>query len=346
MYYFRADGNAVTGAGHLMRCLTIADELKRISAAGEQICFVCADEDSAALVVERGYQTIVLHTDYQLMEQELPVLAGKLQEQPMDNVILVDSYHVTEAYLEGLQEFGKVILLDDMEKKAFPVDAVINYNAFAQEGHYKDLYQGRRTGCYVGSSYVPVRPQFLQVTYEVQDIVKNVLITTGGGDSENIAAGVLQAIWNPDWQYHVVIGRFHPAFAAWKQWEQQYPQIQVHHDVKNMAELMAQCDLAVTAGGTTIYELAAIGVPFLCFSYAENQEALTRYIGEQEIAGYCGAYHLEKDATLARMKKLAQEAGMDLGLRKVMYQKERTMIDGKGAERLAEMLLDAGKKGN
>lgn len=54
---------------------------------------------------------------------------------------------------------------------------------------------------------------------------------------------------------------------------------------------MAQCQLAVTAGGTTIYELAVLGVPFVCFSYAENQEALTEWLGTQQIAGYAGAWH-------------------------------------------------------
>ena len=76
MYYFRADGNAVTGAGHLMRCLTIAEELKKLSEADE-ICFLCADEASAELVTQRGFSVRILHTDYRNMEEELPVL-GKV----------------------------------------------------------------------------------------------------------------------------------------------------------------------------------------------------------------------------------------------------------------------------
>lgn len=62
----------------------------------------------------------------------------------------------------------------------------------------------------------------------------------------------------------------------------------LHCDVKDMAGLMTACQLAVTAGGTTIYELSVLGVPFVCFSYAENQEGLTEWLGKQEIAGYAG----------------------------------------------------------
>ena len=50
MYYFRADGSAKTGAGHLMRCLTVALELQKLTEHPEQVCFLCADEASAELL--------------------------------------------------------------------------------------------------------------------------------------------------------------------------------------------------------------------------------------------------------------------------------------------------------
>lgn len=355
MFYFRADGNAVTGAGHLMRCLTIADELnrQRNSIPGkaetgkgyrtDEICFLCADEASAALTSERGYRTVVLHTDSACMEQELPVIEKLLGQTLQETVFLVDSYDVTEAYLDGLGAYGKVLLLDDMCKQAYPVDCVINYNAFAQEEAYAALYAGRETRFYTGSSFVPIRPQFLDQEYQVREKVSDVLITTGGGDSQNIAAQILRAIWNPQWTYHVIVGQFNPHFQTWKQWEAQCLNLCIHHDVKDMAGLMRQCDLAVTAGGTTIYELAAIGVPFLCFSYAQNQEALTAYVGDKQIAANCGAYHLEKEAVLLRMKERAEAVGSDYKLRLEMCAKERAMIDGKGAGRLAKILMAYGK---
>ena len=54
-YYFRADGNAATGAGHLMRCLTIADALQALPGPDPaDICFLCADEASGALAEAGG----------------------------------------------------------------------------------------------------------------------------------------------------------------------------------------------------------------------------------------------------------------------------------------------------
>lgn len=344
MYYIRADGSAAAGAGHLMRCLTIADELQRLPEATGRIRFLCADDASAAFVREKGYEALVLHTDQHRMEEELPVLEELPDMHKVQPVFLVDSYYVTDSYLKGLSRHGRVFLLDDMGDHAYPVDGVINYNAFACAQHYRQLYAESRTCCYVGSRYVPVRPQFLEHSYTVREQVREVLITTGGGDRENIAAQVLKAVRKEHCRYHVVVGRFSPHFAFWKQLEQQSSRLCVHHDVKDMAALMCRCDLAVTAGGTTIYELAAAGVPFLCFSYAENQEALTEYVGREKIAGYCGAWHLDSRGMLARMRALAEEACMDRALRIRMHERERQMTDGLGAGRIAALLAHGGEE--
>ena len=71
MFLIRADGNAFTGAGHLMRCLSVAQELRKLSGNGEEIHFICADPESAALAEEHGFPAHSLGTDYQDMEAEL-----------------------------------------------------------------------------------------------------------------------------------------------------------------------------------------------------------------------------------------------------------------------------------
>lgn len=101
---------------------------------------------------------------------------------------------------------------------------------------------------------------------------------------------------------------------------------------------MEACDLAITAGGSTIYELAALGVPFVCFSYAENQEALTEYIGSQKIAGFAGAFHKSPEQTLEQLYILFRTLVTDGNLRRQYYDAERKLIDGQGAARLAQAL--------
>lgn len=351
MVIIRADGNAKIGAGHLMRCLTIVEAIADMLKGREEICFFCADEQSANMVRAAGFRVKVLESDYRDMESELPkwkLLVARQNKNVCGSntsmTILVDSYHVTDAYLEGLRHYGKVYLMDDMQEHAYPVDGVINYNAFAKEEIYRRLYENGDTECLIGSAYVPIRQQFLNRNYKVADVVKNVLITTGGGDVDNIAGKILQTLYRENISFHIVTGRFNPHLETLREAQRSLQGVHIYHDVNDMAGLMEKCDIAVTAGGTTIYELAAIGVPFLCFSYARNQEALTEYIGAKKIACFAGAYHKQETETLQGLRKMFDTFCAEEILRKESFLREREMIDGKGAYRLAAKLI-LGKNG-
>lgn len=343
----RADGNAKIGAGHLMRCLTIAEALKNKS----QVGFVCADKESAQLVHAKGFDAYVLDTDYCDMESELPLWtqllaerAGEFRETkavPGSRVFLVDSYYVTNTYLEGLAAYGQVVLLDDMAKQPWNVTKLINYNVFAKEEMYQALKSPYPTEYYLGGRYIPIRKDFCDREYQVKEQVADVLITTGGGDVENIAGQILDRIWNEKCMYHVVTGRFNPHFETLQTYAKKKKNVYIYHDVEDMATLMAKCDVAVTAGGTTVYELSAIGVPFVCFSYAENQEKLTEYIGSGKIAGYGGAYHKDREATLSGIAAQVEELIKKKELREEYSEKERQLVDGCGAGRIADILQDS-----
>ena len=143
-----------------MRCLTIAGALAEKCGTTEEILFLCADEESAGLAERQGFQTRVLYTDYQKMETELALLVEILKEKvpgtecmkadpfPAEskretaetfleqkagegaeaalmkrhNILVVDSYYVTEKYLKAVSRLASVLLLDDMGERAWPVD--------------------------------------------------------------------------------------------------------------------------------------------------------------------------------------------------------------------------------
>lgn len=348
MFIIRADGNAKIGAGHLMRCLTVAEALRRRLAPPEEVLFLCADEESAELAESRGFRAGVLHTDYRRPEEEAGLwdfwinsAKGGAQDglsNGVPNRILVDSYYVTDAYLAALRNYGEVFLMDDMQRHAYPVDGIVNYNLFAEEAVYRRLYAGRRVRLFLGGSYVPLREQFRDVPYRVKDAVRDVLITTGGGDEDNLAQAVLDAVYGRDLVYHVLVGRFSPHFESWRRRASETENLRIHYDVQDMAELIGACDLAVSAGGSTLYELAAVGVPLICFSYAENQEALVEYIGETRSAGCAGAWRRDAAGTVERIKTLFAQLCGDLSLRRQYSERERLLVDGRGADRLAEAL--------
>ena len=253
MFWIRTDGNARIGAGHLMRCLTIADELRRIVGETDKIIFLCGDESSAALVRAHGHEAEALGTDYRNMEGELPAIKavmdsvrqktnftvnGKTQGSDVykRDVILTDSYFVTDNYLEQIGKLGRTILMDDMQSRAFPADVVVNYNAFADRRIYQELYAGTETELLIGNEYIPIREQFVNRNYTVREKVSDVLITTGGGDADNIAGKILAGLNGcadiedirenvRKLRYHLVIGQFNPHYQKLKELSEKFPWI-------------------------------------------------------------------------------------------------------------------------
>lgn len=238
MLYIRADGNAEIGMGHVMRCLSIAE-----AAAEKPPVFITADEESRALIEDRGFGVIVLNTDYRDMMSELPQLeqifckkSAGLQNFPHmacqdfagcsleggQDVLLVDSYQVCAEYFLALREFVPVACLEDMGVP-YPVDLLINYNIYAPEleKNYKaPVSDVKMAGKYPkkvlsGAKYMPLRKAFQEpAAYTVCDKVTDVIITTGGSDPY-FALGTLtdalcsdKIIAEHELHFHLISGPF------------------------------------------------------------------------------------------------------------------------------------------
>ena len=167
------------------------------------------------------------------------------------------------------------------------------------------------------------------------------MITTGGGDIYNIAKDIYIELSSvkKDVIYHVISGAFNPHFLELKKMELKNKNLIVYHNVNNMSEIMKKCDVAITAGGSTIYELAAVGVPIICFSYAENQRKLVEYIGSN-ISDYAGAYDIDSVQTIKDISHVYINKMLNYEYRKMCSEKERKMIDGKGAIRIAKIIVN------
>ena len=125
MILFRADANSFIGLGHIMRCLSIADAMAATSnftilPRGKQdIKFVRADEGISDLIRNRGYEPIILHTDYRVMDSEIEKWT-ELEDSIDAALLIIDSYFVTEHYLSWLRkEVGRTCYIDDVYEPFF-----------------------------------------------------------------------------------------------------------------------------------------------------------------------------------------------------------------------------------
>ncbi len=206
MILFRADANPNIGMGHIMRCLSIADAMAATSNStilprGKQdIKFVLADNSISQLIRDRGYEPIVLNTPYDRMEEELGVWE-KLIPSIDSDLLIVDSYFVTDHYLSWLrEEVGRVCYIDDVLSFPYPTDILINYNAYASISDYQALYEGceDKPEFILGVEYAPLRSSFIGVEgREQREEVKDLLLSTGGSDghgAERLAEALFEKV--------------------------------------------------------------------------------------------------------------------------------------------------------
>lgn len=339
MIWIRADAGKEIGTGHVMRCLSIASALKE---RGQEVLFVLADDEAAGLLAARRQEYTVLHTAYSRMEEELSLLLPMLEEKRPD-LLLVDSYFVTPDYLWQVGNYTKTAYVDDTFSFPHPVDVVINYNIYGDRLPYKEKALPRNKEFLLGCDYVPLRKEFGEKTYQVKEQAKDVLITTGGSDKYNLACRILEEALAcseiKSLTYHVISGAFNVNHEELQKLADRHPNVFLYRNVANMAELMEKCDIAVTAGGSTMYELCAVGVPIISFSFVDNQEKTVETFVEKGLVCYGGNYLKEKNQMSARIAEAIRYL-KESGRRQAYSQREKSLVDGAGADRIAERLIN------
>lgn len=340
MILFRADGNASIGSGHIMRCLSIADAFKRKQ---KDSLFVLADTTFQSLIKDRGYETYILDSDYRDMDSELDNMKKAIAFYHPE-MIIADSYYVTKYYLQELKELAHLVYVDDLAAFAYPVDVLVNYNVYGPDVAYKTLYINENVTLpklVLGLRYAPLREMFCNVPVRKQNkTVEDVLISTGGADPIHLALKLAQHIAQSTYpqRFHFLVGAMNADYDEIINTAAKRNNIFVHHNVKDMKTLISSCDLAVSAAGSTTYEISACGVPMITYVLADNQIQGAKALEKLGMAISCGDLRNVDKAARRIMDAVALLAD-DFTLRKNMGKRMRKLVDGNGADRLVEELL-------
>ncbi len=365
MIGIRADANLKIASGHVMRCITIAKEI--IARSGSVVFFV-ADEESKELLDTFakgicGIEAVVLGTDWQDMEGEIPCLKKELTTRDVD-VLLVDSYQVTPEYFKELSQVCRTAYMDDLAKEAYPVDLLINYSGFSDQLGYEELYGGAGTGVgrqvqfLLGLMYAPLREQFR--TSENGEAALcgggeklNILLTAGGGDIRGMImpvlmraheAGLIGKVGSKEGcKWHVVLGSMVENAAEIAGFADSHGDITVYRNVMDMAAVMKKCDIAVAAAGTVLTECAALRLPVIFYQVADNQKINVSYwdrSGGMIFAGdVTSGDETSKSETVSNIIGSIREFEMRRDKLKDMSDSLNGFTDGRGAERIALALL-------
>ena len=339
MILFRADGNSIVCTGHIMRCLSIADAFRR---RGEKCVFAIADDFPRELIVSRGYEAITLGTRYDSLEDEIEAMRSLISRLKPGNVIL-DTYFVTDKYMNSLNQICNLIYIDDLAAFPYPCSALVNYNAYGPYLGYDALYDTgstKKPRQYLGVRYAPLREDFRDVEAHTQpERVSNVLVSTGGADPRHIAVKMIRALLESEikYRYHFLVGSLNEDAEEISALSENNRNIIVHRNVKDMKTLMMECDIAVSAAGSTLYELCACGVPAITYVFADNQLLGAEAFQKLELMKSMGDIREICDYEKRILKEIDRLAA-DHSLRKEISERMQSMVDGHGADRLADEL--------
>lgn len=336
---FRVDSSSLMGLGHLMRCLTLADELHK---KNYKVFFICR-ELTGNLISLIKYTVLKLPRDDNFKSNDLYLnWLGASQEQdavqtiriiPQSvDLLIVDSYALDERWHKQLRPYvEKIIVVDDLANKQFDCDMLLNQNL----GHQKEDYLDKVSGdceLLLGCDYALLRPEFSELRTQAlkkrkrTKEIENILISMGGSDKNNITYDVLQQIDDDDFNITVVLG----GASMHQEMIKEYAKgknIMVIIDAKNMSELMLNADLAIGAGGSTSWERCCLGLPTLQFIIAENQREAAKKIEQLRAA-----------ITVRNLQDDLIELASNLNLWRLLSEGSRKICDGLGVKRVVKAL--------
>lgn len=339
MIAIRVDANEAVATGHLMRCLSIAVQIKK---RGADCMFITADDGPLGTITANGFKVICLGSSWRELDNETEQLLSVVKDNNI-STLLVDSYLVTEKYLSTLSGYAKTAYIDDLNMFRYPVDFLINYSIYYQLFDYASAYRGTDTKLLLGCQYAPLREEFQNLpAFTVNERVSNVMVTTGGADEMNVTGLLLERISGlrlfPGLIIHVVVGRYSNNDGQLKALAEQNKNIRLYFDVSKMSRLMFDADIAVSASGSTLYELCACGLPAVCFTSADNQLNGAKGFAETGLLLYAGDCRDNGEKCIEAIIGAVGRLQEDFALRAAMSRGMRNLVDGGGAKRLAEVL--------
>jgi len=360
MFLFRADGNREIGSGHIMRCLSIADAGRKYF--NHDSLFVLAEGSFREAIRRRGYRCVVFNTDYRDLEPEAERM-GELIRLYVPSVLFVDSYYVSPLYLTALQSAvraggGRLVYVDDVMSFAYPCDILVNYNIYGPDERdvYEKLYV--RAGIplprlVLGTSYVPLREEFQNLGIRaVKKEAETILISTGGADTEHLALHLAEYLAGrkrmsggdqfAGFRFHFIVGAMNRDYEKIETITRKDEAISLHFNVANMQQLMGEADVAISAAGSTLYELCAAQTPALTYILADNQIPGAKGFERHGILHCAGDVRDMEDIEIPeKLLRGAVELAGDYEGRKAVSAVQRALVDGNGARRIVEAVLTA-----
>jgi len=355
----RCDASFLIGSGHVMRCRTLARELKR---CGAEVSFLCRRQPGDLIsLLEQEFAVLALP------EQSLSACDGLegrdlygswlgcTQEQDVHQCLEVlavaginsVSWVVADHYgldicwevqllsgLSGGDLAPQLLVIDDLADRRHQADLLLDQNFFGDVTHkrYQDLASSQCRQL-LGPQYALLGPEYAQLHPLVppRTELRRLLVFFGGVDPDNLTGRVLEALLDPslaDLTVDVVLGLQSPHRKVVEELVALRPHTTLHLPLPSLAGLIARADLAIGAGGATTWERACLGLPSVVVAIAANQLPFAKALDR---AGYLQLLGASDSVSIAQIRSALLQKLADHSVDEI----STALTDGYGASRLS-----------
>ncbi len=339
----RADAGFTIGTGHVMRMIALAQAWRdfggtAVFACSEITCSLETRLTDEGFLLEKIDATAGSQEDLTATQALLSKYSGDARA-----IVVLDGYKFDSAFQLGVKRSGsRVLVLDDYGHCDFyHADWILNQNAAANEQPYAQ--RAPNSQLLLGTKFCLLRREFMRHRgwkRETSRDARRVLVTLGGSDPLNVTHKVIEALRLLPLHLKVVLGGNSPHISAIQQLTDKpagkQAQIELVVNAGDMPALMMWADLAIAAGGSTVWEMAFLGLPAIFLLLAENQSANCNAV---EDIGFgmvfrprCGTADLTELATLVTDIRSEPERRHQLSV------KCRQTVDGLGPQRVTKLL--------
>jgi UDP-2,4-diacetamido-2,4,6-trideoxy-beta-L-altropyranose hydrolase len=306
---FRTDSSIQIGTGHVLRCLTLADELQN---QGSKCLFICHDLSGnlGSLIRSRGHNLVLL-SGYKVgskclggsksdnYAEWLPVTWQEDARQTVDAIsglkpdFLVIDHYALDANWERIvsNSVKYTMVIDDLANRMHQCTLLLDQNLGSKVSDYDKLLP-KECSKLIGPHFALLRPEFAAIRQKSLERRKNtkikrILISFGGVDSNNVTGQILEALadskLSTSTELDIIMGSSAPHLEDVRRLSSYSPfNAKVSVDVHNMAERMYSADFSIGAAGGTSWERCSVGLPSLIIELADNQHNVFKALEASE----------------------------------------------------------------
>ncbi len=337
----RADGNVEMGAGHLMRMLALAQAWR---AGGREAVFVCAEVPQSVTqrLNDEGFLVRKINGAPGSADDLKASIALTADYIGRNLIFVLDGYQFNAEFQRAVREVVyRLVVFDDYGHSAFyHADWVVNPNISATKLRYQR--RSSKTHLLLGQRFIVLRREFVEhdpAKRKFPEVARNILVTLGGSDPNNVTEEILGALDGSDFPVKVGMGGSNPHLDRLRTFATRANKGTTHFEllvnVRDMPSLMLWADFAITAGGSTVWEMAYFGLPSIIVVTARNQ---VESVGAISKAGFAHCITKFEELEKGDLRKVVEYLVKDKAHRERISVAGQAVVDGKGGYRLCEVL--------